>query len=75
MMLKSPIDALSQESSAQYCTTALADGGEPKNAPELPIERFLMSKTLGGNRVILVVRPLGPLNRSVDSGADRRYNG
>jgi len=29
--------------------------GEPKNAPELPIGRFLNSKSLGGNRVILVV--------------------
>jgi hypothetical protein len=28
---------------------------EPKNAPELPIGRFLKSKSLGGNRVILVV--------------------
>jgi hypothetical protein len=26
-----------------------------KNAPELPIGRFLKSKQLGGNRVILVV--------------------
>jgi hypothetical protein len=26
-----------------------------KNAPELPIGRFLKSKSLGGNRVILVV--------------------
>ena len=29
---------------------------EQKNAPELPIGRFLKSKSLGGNRVILVVR-------------------
>jgi hypothetical protein len=28
---------------------------EPKNAPELPIGRFLKSKSLGGNRVILDV--------------------
>jgi hypothetical protein len=27
---------------------------EQKNAPELPIGRFLTSKSLGGNRVILV---------------------
>jgi hypothetical protein len=27
---------------------------EQKNAPELPIGRFLKSKSLGGNRVILV---------------------
>ena len=25
---------------------------EPKNAPELPIGRFMKSKSLGGNRVI-----------------------
>ena len=31
---------------------------EPKNAPELPIGRFLKSKSLGGNRVILVVTQL-----------------
>jgi hypothetical protein len=31
---------------------------EPKNAPELPIKRFLKSKSLGGNRVILVVMAL-----------------
>ncbi len=30
---------------------------EQKNAPELPIGRFLRSKSLGGNRVILVVMP------------------
>jgi hypothetical protein len=30
---------------------------EPKNAPELPIGRFLKSKSLGGNRVILTVTP------------------
>jgi len=29
---------------------------EQKNAPELPIGRFLKSKSLGGNRVILGVR-------------------
>jgi len=29
---------------------------EQKNAPELPIGRFLESKSLGGNRVILAVR-------------------
>ncbi len=29
---------------------------DQKNAPELPIGRFLKSKSLGGNRVILVVR-------------------
>ena len=29
---------------------------EQKNAPELPIGRFLKSKSLGGNRVILNVR-------------------
>ena len=29
---------------------------EPKNAPELPIGRFLKSESLGGNRVILTVR-------------------
>jgi hypothetical protein len=28
---------------------------EQKNAPELPIGRFLKPKSLGGNRVILVV--------------------
>jgi hypothetical protein len=27
------------------------------------------------NSVIVIVRPLGPLNQSVDSGSDRRYNG
>ena len=31
---------------------------EQKNAPELPVGRFLKSKSLGGNRVILVVRHL-----------------
>jgi len=31
---------------------------EQKNAPELPIGRFLKSKSLGGNRVILVVTRL-----------------
>ena len=31
------------------------DSGEQINAPELPIGRFLKSKSLGGNRVILVV--------------------
>jgi hypothetical protein len=30
---------------------------EQKNAPELPIGRFLKSMSLGGNRVILVVLP------------------
>jgi hypothetical protein len=30
---------------------------EPKNAPELPIGRFVKSKSLGGNRVILAVMP------------------
>jgi len=31
---------------------------EQKNAPELPIGRFLKSKSLGGNRVIFnVTRP------------------
>jgi hypothetical protein len=29
--------------------------GEQNNAPELPIGRFLKSKSLGGNRVILTV--------------------
>jgi hypothetical protein len=29
---------------------------EQKNAPELPIGRFLKSKSLGGNRVIFTVR-------------------
>jgi hypothetical protein len=29
-----------------------------KNAPELPVGRFLKFKSLGGNRVILGVRPL-----------------
>ena len=29
---------------------------EPKNAPEFPIGRFLKAKSLGGNRVICVVR-------------------
>ncbi len=38
---------------------------EQKNPPELPIGRFLKSKSLGGNRVILVVRPL---NRIADDG-------
>jgi len=33
-----------------------AESDEQKNAPELPIGRFLKSKSLGGNRVILVVR-------------------
>jgi hypothetical protein len=28
---------------------------EQKNAPELPIGRFLKSESLGGNRVILIV--------------------
>ena len=32
-----------------------SEKAEPKNAPELPIGRFLNSKSLGGNRVILVV--------------------
>ncbi len=31
---------------------------EQKNAPELPIGRFLKTKPLGGNRVILGVRLL-----------------
>jgi hypothetical protein len=31
---------------------------EQNNAPELPIGRFLKSKSLGGNRVILVVPSL-----------------
>jgi hypothetical protein len=30
-----------------------------KNAPELPVGRFLKSKSLGGNRVILAVIGLG----------------
>ena len=30
--------------------------GEPEEAPELPIGRFLSAKSLGGNRVIVVVR-------------------
>ena len=30
---------------------------EQKNAPELPIGRFLKSESLGGNRVILDVMP------------------
>ena len=34
---------------------------EQKNAPELPIGRFLKSKSLGGNRVILAVRRTGGL--------------
>ncbi len=29
---------------------------EQKNAPDLPIGRFLKLKSVGGNRVILVVR-------------------
>ena len=33
---------------------------EPENAPELPIGRFLKAKSLGGNRVILVVLSLKP---------------
>lgn len=32
-----------------------AEIAEQKNAPELPIGRFLKSKSLGGNRVILIV--------------------
>ena len=32
------------------------DMTEQKNSPELPIGRFLKSKSLGGNRVILGVR-------------------
>ena len=32
-----------------------SEKAEPKNAPELPIGRFLNLKSLGGNRVILVV--------------------
>jgi len=31
-----------------------AEIAEQKNAPELPIGRFLKSKSLGGNRVILI---------------------
>ena len=31
-----------------------SEKAEPKNAPELPIGRFLNLKSLGGNRVILV---------------------
>ena len=38
--------------------TAAKNSDEQKNAPELPIGRFLKSKSLGGNRVILVVRRL-----------------
>jgi len=30
--------------------------GEPEKVPALPIGRFLSAKSLGGNRVILVVR-------------------
>ena len=30
---------------------------EPENLPELPIGRFGKSEPLGGNRVILAVRP------------------
>ncbi|MFO0035319.1 MAG: hypothetical protein ACK55S_08930 [Planctomycetota bacterium] len=36
---------------------------EQKNAPELPVGRFLKSKSLGGNRVILVVI----LNKSIQN--------
>jgi hypothetical protein len=32
-----------------------SEKAEQKNPPELPIGRFLKSKSLGGNRVILVV--------------------
>jgi hypothetical protein len=35
--------------------TLISTVDEQKNAPELPIGRFLKSKSLGGNRVILVV--------------------
>jgi hypothetical protein len=37
------------------CFTIARNSGEQKNPPELPIGRFLKSKSLGGNRVILGV--------------------
>ncbi len=37
------------------CVVASNEIAEPKNAPELRIGRFLKSKLLGRNRVILVV--------------------
>ena len=36
-------------------STVINKADEQKNAPELPIGRFAKSKSLGGNRVILVV--------------------
>jgi len=38
-------------------STVINKADEQKNAPELPIGRFLTSNSLGGNRVILAVRP------------------
>jgi len=46
-------------------------GDEQKNAPELPIGRFLKSKSLGGNRVILVVLPRIPEPEPCERGAVR----
>jgi hypothetical protein len=40
---------------ASHANEQQRDSGEQKNAPELPIGRFLKSKSLGGNRVILDV--------------------
>jgi hypothetical protein len=37
------------------------NNGEQKNAPELPIGRFLESESFGGNRVILGVRAFAML--------------
>ena len=47
--------------------------GRTKNAPELPIGRFLKSKSLGGNRVILVVRQLEQLKVKVVAMPFRRW--
>ena len=39
---------------ASHANERQRESGEPKNAPELPIGRFLKSKSLGGNRVIFI---------------------
>jgi hypothetical protein len=49
---------LQNQSATNGVLPTLEIATEQKNAPELPIGRFLKSKSLGGNRVILNVLSL-----------------